>query len=190
MPELVQFLPKARPTKPTVFVLGNGVWNDLNEAATQRWLRQLEATIVDNMPWLRGGIVESSLLDVDRSGDDKDGSGIHTAPDESIWPDTGHDPQDPPSDPRRYRAQKRSTTPVAGTDRHKGTGNNGDPNFPRLFITPTASGRNKPPQFVMTQGHIALQRFEGNMGPWVKEQGYDHLGVYNLTIQNSSPDGT
>lgn len=61
---------------------------------------------------------------------------------------------------------------------------------PKLFVTPSASGDNKPVQYQDTQGNVALRRFEGNMGPRVRAMGFDHLGTFNLTLQNTTPDGT
>ena len=133
------FLPKSKPPKPTVFVLGHGIWNELNETAAHAWITQIESAITTSMPWLRGGATGNSITD----------------------------------DPITH-----------------GTGLGGDPGFPRLFVTPTASGKNKPMQHLEKQGHVPLMRYEENMGPWLREHGYDHLGVFNLTVQNTSPDGT
>lgn len=65
-----------------------------------------------------------------------------------------------------------------------------DSSNPRLFITPSSAGVQKPDQYIATQGNVALARFEKALGPAVRERGYDHLGTFNLTIQNTSPDGT
>ena len=62
--------------------------------------------------------------------------------------------------------------------------------YPRLFVTPNAAGDNKPVQYQETQGNIALHRFEVDMGPYLRNRGIDHLGMYNATIQNTTPDGT
>jgi len=62
--------------------------------------------------------------------------------------------------------------------------------FPRLFITPSAAQENKPQRYSKTQGNFAIKAFELGIGPWVKERGYDHLGLWNLTTQTHSPDGT
>ena len=62
--------------------------------------------------------------------------------------------------------------------------------YPRLFVTPSSAGVQKAEQYIATQGNMALSRFEIAMGSAVKDRGFDHLGVYNLTIQNTSPDGT
>jgi len=62
--------------------------------------------------------------------------------------------------------------------------------FPRLFLTPSAAQENKPRGYSRTQGNFAIKGFELAIGPWVKERGYDHLGLWNLTTQTHSPDGT
>ncbi|KAI9725127.1 MAG: hypothetical protein M1828_003469 [Chrysothrix sp. TS-e1954] len=139
VPELTAALPKSKPRKPTVFVLGQGIWNELNETSAHAWIQQVEFAILSAMPWLTGGATGSAI-----TGD-----------------------------------------PVT-----RGTGLGGDVSFPRMFVTPTASGKNKPEKFIDKQGSVPLIRFEENMAPWLRENGYDHLGVYNLTVQNTSPDGT
>ena len=65
--------------------------------------------------------------------------------------------------------------------------------WPRLFVTPNAAGPNKPDQFILTQGNAAVMRFENNITRWIREDvggGMESLGIYNLTVQNTSPDGT
>lgn len=55
---------------------------------------------------------------------------------------------------------------------------------------PNAAGIRKPEIFLARQGNIALSKFELNIGPFVRERGYDFLGTYNATIQSNNPDGT
>ena len=62
--------------------------------------------------------------------------------------------------------------------------------FPRLFITPSAAGGLKQGKYREKQGNEALRRFEWEMGAWVRTRGFEHLGVWNLTVQGVSPDGT
>lgn len=63
--------------------------------------------------------------------------------------------------------------------------------WPRLFITPNAAGVNKPEQFACSQGNAVVSRFEHNISDWIHSGGggggLEHLGIYNLTIQNTSP---
>lgn len=64
-------------------------------------------------------------------------------------------------------------------------------NWLKLFITPNAAGLNKPQKYLAKQGNVALRRWELGMRDWViQEHHYDFLGMWNSTIQNSSPDGT
>lgn len=113
-------LPKTKPVKPVAFVLGHGLWNDVNTTASLLWLDQVAARVNDSMPWL-----------------------------------AEHDAM-----------------------------------YPRLFVTPSCAGPEKPERYIATQGNMMLARFEKAMGPAVQAKGFDHLGTYNLTIQNTSPDGT
>lgn len=62
--------------------------------------------------------------------------------------------------------------------------------FPRLFITPTASGVHKPEMFWASQGNLAMKQFEESVGHWIKGRGVDHLGMFNASIQYNSYDGT
>lgn len=62
--------------------------------------------------------------------------------------------------------------------------------FLRLFVTPSAAGINKPELYIATQGNPELIQFEKDMGDWLGNEGIDHLGTWNLTAQNTSPDGT
>lgn len=62
--------------------------------------------------------------------------------------------------------------------------------FPRLFVTPSAAGSQKPDQFLEKQGNKALVKFEKDIGEWAGTRGLEHLGLWNLTVQNESPDGT
>lgn len=107
------------PPKPHAFVMGYGLWNNLNTTATKSWLAQIQSTILKRMPYLE------------------------------------------------FSTQ-----------------------FHRLFVTPSASGVDKPDRYEATQGNARLVVFEKEMGEWVTAEGMDHLGIWNLTVQNTSPDGT
>jgi len=61
---------------------------------------------------------------------------------------------------------------------------------PRLFVSPSAATELKPDLFVPAQNNIMLQRLEHAIGPWVQERGWDHLGLWNMSIQAASPDGS
>lgn len=62
--------------------------------------------------------------------------------------------------------------------------------FPRLFVTPSAQGEGKPDIFHGAQNNIRLMRHTHEIATLVKQRGYEHLGLYNMSVQSSSPDGT
>jgi len=41
-----------KQTKPQVFVLGHGLWNDLDKEKTYAWVEQVEDVLMDHMPYL------------------------------------------------------------------------------------------------------------------------------------------
>lgn len=61
--------------------------------------------------------------------------------------------------------------------------------WPRLFMTPNACGRQKPNEWIMSQGNKALMIFEESVGIEVKRRGLEHLGTWNATIQSNKFDG-
>ena len=61
--------------------------------------------------------------------------------------------------------------------------------WPRLFLTPNACGKEKPDEWIMTQGNKALMTFEESVGIEVKKRGLEHLGTWNATIQSNKFDG-
>lgn len=124
---LYDVLPKERPSKPIVFIYGNGGWNSFNTTASILWTEQIEKTILQALPHLN----ESKAAD--------------------------------------------GVTPLF---------------WPRLFVTPNAAGPNKPEGYVIFQGNHKVMEFEHQMGRWIREDvggGLEHLGIYNLTAQNTSP---
>ncbi|EKD12010.1 uncharacterized protein L3040_005884 [Drepanopeziza brunnea f. sp. 'multigermtubi'] len=58
-----------------------------------------------------------------------------------------------------------------------------------LFITPNAAGKEKPDDWIVTQGNKALMLFEEAVGMLAKERGLDHLGTWNMSIQSNKYDG-
>ncbi|KAK6085318.1 hypothetical protein SCUP234_02866 [Seiridium cupressi] len=60
---------------------------------------------------------------------------------------------------------------------------------PTLLVTPNAAGKDKPDRWLMTQGNEALVRFEEVMADAAIEQGIDHLGTWNMSIQATLYDG-
>ena len=61
--------------------------------------------------------------------------------------------------------------------------------WPRLFVTPNACGREKPDEWIKSQGNKALMIFEESVGIEVKRRGLEHLGTWNATIQSNKFDG-
>lgn len=61
--------------------------------------------------------------------------------------------------------------------------------FPRLFVTPNAAGKQKPDQWLETQGNKALMLFEEAVGIEAAKRGIEHLGTWNMSIQATKYDG-
>lgn len=58
-----------------------------------------------------------------------------------------------------------------------------------LFVTPNASGKEKPDEWLVSQGNKALMLYEEAMGIEVAKRGIDHLGTWNMSIQSTKYDG-
>ncbi|KUJ13639.1 uncharacterized protein LY89DRAFT_590826 [Mollisia scopiformis] len=58
-----------------------------------------------------------------------------------------------------------------------------------LFITPNASGKEKPDEWIVTQGNKALMLFEEAVGIEAAKRGIEHLGTWNMSIQSNKYDG-
>ncbi|KAH8601522.1 hypothetical protein B0O99DRAFT_667150 [Bisporella sp. PMI_857] len=58
-----------------------------------------------------------------------------------------------------------------------------------LLVTPSASGRKKPDEFIVTQGNKALMIYEEEMGNEARKRGLEHLGTWNMSIQARTYDG-
>lgn len=108
-----------KPAKPYAFVLGHGLWNDLELQATVDWLEQIMAVTTEQLPYLG-------------------------APG-AFWP--------------------------------------------RLMVTPNAAGKDKPDEWVLTQGNKALTIFEESVAVEAGRRGVEHLGTWNMSIQATKYDG-
>ena len=62
-------------------------------------------------------------------------------------------------------------------------------NWHGLFITPNAAGKDKPDEYIVTQGNKALMLFEEAVGNEANMRGIDHLGTWNMSIQSNKYDG-
>ena len=58
-----------------------------------------------------------------------------------------------------------------------------------LFVTPSAAGKDKPDEWIVTQGNKALMLFEEAVGLEARKRGIDHLGTWNMSIQSNKYDG-
>lgn len=58
-----------------------------------------------------------------------------------------------------------------------------------LFVTPSAAGKEKPDEWIVTQGNKALMLYEEAVGIEVAKRGIEHLGTWNMSIQSSKYDG-
>lgn len=67
------------------------------------------------------------------------------------------------------------------------------PGFPTprhsLFVTPNASGKEKPDEWLVTQGNKALMLFEEAVSIEAAKRGVEHLGTWNMSIQSNMYDG-
>lgn len=62
-------------------------------------------------------------------------------------------------------------------------------NWHGLFVTPNAAGKEKPDEWILTQGNKALMIYEEAIGIEVSRRGIDHLGTWNMSIQSTKYDG-
>ncbi|MCJ1403410.1 hypothetical protein MMC11_006633 [Xylographa trunciseda] len=63
-------------------------------------------------------------------------------------------------------------------------------NVPFLWVGPTAAGHLKPPGLILSQGNNALWHYTVEMSKEAQAREVDALGMYNLTLQASSWDGS
>lgn len=64
------------------------------------------------------------------------------------------------------------------------------PFFPRLFVTPSASGKEKLDEWEQSQGNRALMLYEESIRRIARErEGMEVLGTWNATIQMNKYDG-
>ncbi|KAF4629810.1 hypothetical protein G7Y89_g8334 [Cudoniella acicularis] len=58
-----------------------------------------------------------------------------------------------------------------------------------LFLTPNAAGKEKPDEWIVTQGNKALMLFEEAVSIEANRRGIEHLGTWNMSIQSNKYDG-
>ncbi|SLM34720.1 hypothetical protein LPUS_03645 [Lasallia pustulata] len=61
--------------------------------------------------------------------------------------------------------------------------------WPRLFVTPNAAGKEKPDEWIVSQGNKALMIFEEAVAVKMGRRGVEHLGTWNMSIQGNKFDG-
>ena len=61
--------------------------------------------------------------------------------------------------------------------------------WPRLFMTPNAAGKEKPDEWIVSQGNKALMIFEEAVAVEVGRRGVEHLGTWNMSVQSNMFDG-
>ena len=61
--------------------------------------------------------------------------------------------------------------------------------WPRLFMTPNAAGKEKPDEWLVSQGNKALTIFEEAVAVEVGRRGVEHVGTWNMSIQSNKFDG-
>lgn len=63
-------------------------------------------------------------------------------------------------------------------------------NTPFLWLGPNAAGHLKPPGKILQEGNNALWHYTVEMGKEAVRRGVDNLGLYNMTLQAQSFDGS
>ena len=158
---LRDLLPSKKPSRPYAFIYGHGLWNDLDLQATLNWLDLVLNTTITSAPWL----------------------------------DPGHHAQPPASitaDPSRSQVGTSSPSPEIAATKKAPTKRDrkGSKAFwPRLIITPNAAGREKPDEWIVSQGNKALMLFEESVKQEAGKRGVEHLGTWNMSIQSNKFDG-
>lgn len=61
--------------------------------------------------------------------------------------------------------------------------------WPRLFLTPNAAGKEKPDEWLVSQGNKGLMIFEESVKEEVGRRGVEHLGTFNMSVQSNMYDG-
>lgn len=61
--------------------------------------------------------------------------------------------------------------------------------WPRLVVTPNAAGKNKPDEYLVSQGNKALSIYEESVRIEDGRRGVEHLGTFNMSVQANMYDG-
>ena len=67
------FLPSTKPRKPVAFIMGHGLWNDLDRQKTYGWIDQAMNATAKRAPWLvePGGLFPRLFLTPNAAGERK-----------------------------------------------------------------------------------------------------------------------
>lgn len=62
-----------KQTRPHVFILGHGLWNDLDKEKTFAWVEQVEEVLMDHMPYLHepGAVFPRLFMTPNAAGEKK-----------------------------------------------------------------------------------------------------------------------
>jgi len=61
--------------------------------------------------------------------------------------------------------------------------------WPKLVVTPNAAGKNKPDEWLVSQGNKALSIYEDSVRIEDAKRGVEHLGTFNMSVQANMYDG-
>ncbi|KAL8763807.1 MAG: hypothetical protein Q9194_007255 [Teloschistes cf. exilis] len=89
----------------------------------------------------------------------------------------------------RSKSKGSRAAAIAAAKGERDKNGNGKGFWPRLFMTPNAAGKEKPDEWVVSQGNKALMIFEESVAVEVGRRGVEHLGTWNMSIQSNTFDG-
>ncbi|KAI4104340.1 MAG: hypothetical protein L6R37_003337 [Teloschistes peruensis] len=89
----------------------------------------------------------------------------------------------------RSKSKGSRAAAIAAAKGERDKNSNGKGFWPRLFMTPNAAGKEKPDEWVVSQGNKALMIFEESVAVEVGRRGVEHLGTWNMSIQSNKFDG-
>ena len=159
---LRDLLPPKKPSRPYAFIYGHGLWNDLDLQATLNWLDLILNTTITSAPWLDPGNHAQTPASTN-AGSSPSPAGAS-----------------PPSALNNAAAKKPPTKRGPKDSRAF---------WPRLILTPNAAGKDKPDEWIVSQGNKALMLFEESVKHEAGRRGVEHLGTWNMSIQSNKFDG-
>ena len=143
------------------FIFGQGGWDDFEVAPAQRWVSAFEGVLAEAVPGFERPLPMPPAAKQEGKVDAANG-GLQL---------------------RRAAPNKGSKTGDLTHTRPKDLPH-------RLWVSPNAQGLHKNPFFILGQNNIKLEGFERDMRAWLNQRGFDVLGIFNLTVQSESYDGT